>query len=284
MDTFQLHFFKEKTRDINIEAIIAFFEVIEGFTIEIDGDIVVFDYTHPRLGYKAYFICMPKSQVKDIHRLNPRFLNINIHLEVPIISPDYFIEHLLEITKKFVDRFNYLVYNYSFEDVLPFRQELIMKVFNVLKSNYLELNPKYLNEYTVIGKDKLSSILRYLDDQLSLQRYYQDSNTYLPHYHLRINNNGRLRVCFEWKYDTLTVIPPYIDYIFLNRNNVITIIKYDEFLIQANKFLDDVPGFLKDTKVVSKKNLKKVNKILKKNNFTKVLEVLSKTNHFSLID
>lgn len=284
MSNFRLHFFKERTRDLNVEAIVAFFEVIEGFDVEIDEESIRFNYTHPRLDYKARFLIMPKSQVRDIYRLSANFLDVNFQLEIPILSPDYFVEHLLSITKRLVERFDLYVYNESFEDVLPYRQELVMKVFNIVKNNYLELNPKFLTTYHLTTKDRLNSILRYMDDHLELQKYYQDSNTYLPYYYLLVNNEGRLRVSIEWQYDTLTVIPPFVEFIFLNRGNEVNIIRYDEFLEQADKFLEDVPGFIKGTKVVSKKNLKKINKILKKNKFSKVLEVFTKIDHSNILD
>ncbi|VEU80823.1 hypothetical protein [Haploplasma axanthum] len=284
MEKFQVHFFREKTRDLDVEALLAFFEVIEGMEIEMDERSVRINYKHPRLGYKACFLIMPKSQVKDIYRLNPRYLDLNFQLELPLTVPDYFADHVFHIVKRLVEKFDYFVYQDYFEDVLPFRLDLVMKIFNMVKERYLELHPKFLQENYLISKDKLNSVLRYMDDNFSLQKYYQEASTYVPFYLFLANADNRLRIGFEWKYDTLTVIPPYVDFIFLNRGNDVSIIKYQEFYEQASKFLDDVPGFLKDSKVVSKKNLKKVNKILKKNKFTKVIEVLTKVDHFQLID
>ncbi|MDY0278584.1 MAG: hypothetical protein RBQ97_10935 [Acholeplasma sp.] len=284
MEKFQLHFFREKSRKLDVEAVIAFFEVIEGMEVEMDERSVRFNFKHPRLGYEAKFLIMPKSQVKDIYRLNPSFLDLNFQLELPLLSPDYFANFMFEIVKKMVTKFDYFVYHDSFEDVLPYRYELVMKVFMLMKEKYLELNPKYLYDHYLVQKDKLNSMLRYIDDNLELQKFYQEANTYAPFYYFLVNNDHKLRVAFEWKYDTLTVIPPHIDFIFLNRGNEVSIIDYHEFLLQADKYLDDVPGFLKNTKVVAKKNLKKVNKIFKKNKFKKVIEILTKIDHYALID
>ncbi len=51
MEYFKVHFFKEKVRTINVEELIAYFENLEDFTIEMDEDSVRFNYKHPRLGY-----------------------------------------------------------------------------------------------------------------------------------------------------------------------------------------------------------------------------------------
>lgn len=284
MEKFQLHFFKEKSRDLDIAATIAFFEVIEGAEIETDERSVRINYKHPRLGFEARFLIMPKSQVKDIYRLSPRYLDLNFQLEIPLLSPDYFVEQMLSIVKRLIQKFDLFVYHELFEDVLPFKTDLVMKIFNLVKGRYLELNPKFLQTYSLVSKNKLNAVLRYIDENFELQKHYKEANTYVPYYYFLVNSDDHLRIAFEWKFDTLTVIPPFIDFIFLNRGNDVNIIKYEEFLEQTDKFLDDVPGFLKDTKVVPLKNLKKINKILKKNKFSKVLEALEKTDHYHLID
>lgn len=284
MEYFRLHFFKENNRKIDLKATISFFEAIEGFKIESDDKSFSFVYQDPRLQYEARFLIMPKSQVKDIYRLNPKFLDVNFQLELPLLIPNYFAEKMIDIVKKLTERFDYYVYHETFENVLNFRKDLILKVFSLLKERYIELNPKLLNEYVLVETTKLSHILRYLEDNLELQKFYQQSGTYVPHYHFLINKDNQLKLAFEWKYDTLTVLPPNLDYIFLNRGNGIAIIKFEEFYELAKKYLSDVPGFIKNTKVVEPKCLKKINKILKGKKFSDVLEVFSNIEHTKLLD
>ena len=76
MEKFRLHFFKEQTRQIDLKATIAFFESIDGFTIESDDKGLRFIYVDPMLKYEARFLIMQKSQVRDIYRLNPKYLDI----------------------------------------------------------------------------------------------------------------------------------------------------------------------------------------------------------------
>lgn len=87
MAEFHVHFFKEKSRKIDLEVLIAFFEEIKGFIVEMDNESVRFLYTHPRLGQKARFVITPKSQVPDIYRLSPKFLDLNFHLEMNLLTP-----------------------------------------------------------------------------------------------------------------------------------------------------------------------------------------------------
>lgn len=284
MEKFRLHFFKEQTRKIDIKATFSFFESIEGFKTETDDKSVRFIYKDPRLQYEARFLIMPKSQVKDIYRLNPKFLDINFQLELPLLSPNYFVEKMIDIVKKLTERFDYYIYHETFENVLNFRRDLVLKVFMLLKERHIELNPRLLEQYVLVETNKLSSVLRYIEDNLQLQKFYQQSNTYVPHYHFLINNEQQLKLAFEWRYDTLTVLPPNLDYIFLNRGSDISIIKYNEFFEHAKKYLEDVPGFIKNTKVVQPNNLKKINKILKRKKFSEVLDVFSNIDHAKLLD
>lgn len=284
MEYFKVHFFKEKIRTVNVEELIAFFEVIEGFTIEMDEESVRFNYKHPRLGYEARFLIMPKSQITDIHRLNPRFLAINVNLEFPLLSPDYFARHMFLLAKQLADKFNYFVYQSYFEDVLPFKLELLMKIFNLVKDKYLELNPKYQTEYHLISNEKLGSILRYTDDNFELQKFYRDLKTYVPNYYILLNNQDEVKLAIEWQDDSLTVIPPHLDYIFFNRGNDVNIIKYNEAKEQISKYLDDVPGFLRNTLVVPKKNKKRVLKVMRKHKFTKINDRFTKIDIKTLLD
>lgn len=284
LEKFRLHFFKEQTRKIDIKATFSFFESIEGFKTETDDKSVRFIYKDPRLQYEARFLIMPKSQVKDIYRLNPKFLDINFQLELPLLSPNYFVEKMIDIVKKLTERFDYYIYHETFENVLNFRRDLVLKVFMLLKERHIELNPRLLEQYVLVETNKLSSVLRYIEDNLQLQKFYQQSNTYVPHYHFLINNEQQLKLAFEWRYDTLTVLPPNLDYIFLNRGSDISIIKYNEFFEHAKKYLEDVPGFIKNTKVVQPNNLKKINKILKRKKFSEVLDVFSNIDHAKLLD
>lgn len=284
MEKFRLHFFKEQTRQIDLKATIAFFESIDGFTIESDDKGLRFIYVDPMLKYEARFLIMQKSQVRDIYRLNPKYLDINFQFEIDILTPNYFFDKMIEIVKQLTERFSYFVYHETFENVLNYRKDLIVKVFTLLKGRYIQLNPRLLEEYTLVKTTTLDNILRYMEDNLELHKFYEQSDTYVPHYHFLINKENELKLAFEWKENTLTVLPPNLDYIFLNKGNDMVMIKYDEFISYAIKFLDEVPGFIKNTYVIKPKSLKKINKILRKKKFSKVLDLFSNTKHTSLID
>ena len=284
MALFNIHFFKEKTRKIDLEELISFFEKIEGIHVEMDERSVRFKYTHPRLQYDALFIITPKSQVPDIYRLNPRFLDLNFHLEMNILTPEYVAKQLFDIVKRVCDTYGFAIYNEMFEDVLLYKIDVVLKVYQMLKEAYIKKNPMLLSEHHQLPKDEVSSILRYLDDLNELQNYYKDLETYVPKYHFLTTEQKKLVLGIEWKEHTLTVFPPYLDYVFYRVGNEIRVIDYQELHPIIDKFLLDVPGFIKGTKVMHKKQAKKIYHIMKKQKFTKITHTFSKESVKRILD
>lgn len=267
MTSFNIHFFKEKSRQIDIDTLIAFFEDIPGFRIEMDNQSVRFLYQHPRLGHTSRFLITPKSTVPDIYRLNPRFLDLNFRLEMPLLTPNYVANHLFEIVKKVCQRFDFHIYNEMFEDVLPFKSEVLLKVFEMLKGAYVEKNPVIMSNYFLMETEKLKRLYRYLDDYSELQKYYEELETYVPRYHFLQIENKQLVIGVEWQEQTLTVLPPDTDYIFYRIQDEIRPLSTDAVRDAIDAYLLDVPGFIKGTKVVPKKQLKRVHRILKRRKF-----------------
>ncbi|MCF7932114.1 MAG: hypothetical protein K9K93_02990 [Acholeplasmataceae bacterium] len=283
MAQFNVHFFKEKNKDIDFDQIRMFFDRIEGFSESFDDVAARFEYTHPRLGYQSAFVVTPKTQVPDIYRLSPKFLDVNFHLEMPVLTPDYVAKQVFEIVRSIAETFSLHIYNQMFEDVLPYRQNVLMKVFQMVKEAYIGKNPILLKDYHVLPKDKLAHILRYLDDQLELQKYYKDLETYVPRYHF-LNHDQTLMIGIEWKDQTLTLFPPQIDVIFYRINDEIRVIPYEPARKLMEKHLEDVPGFIKGTKVVPRKNARKVFKIMRKSAFDIIGQTYTKETVMRLLD
>ncbi len=284
MAQFNIHFFKERNRNIDLEVLIQFFEGIEGFKVEMDNQSVRFLYTHPRLGHQAKFVITPKSQVPDIYRLSPKFLDLNFHLEMPLLMPNYVANQLFDLVKKICQRFDMHIYNEMFEDVLAFKLEVVQKVFQMLKEAYVDRNPVIMSNYFSIKPDKLNAIYRYVDDFYELQKYYQELDTYVPLYHFLRTEKNKLIVGMEFKEHALTVFPPHLDYVFYRVNQEIKVYGATELIEVLDKYLQDVPGFIKGTKVIPKKLVKKAHKAIKKHTFEKVSHTFEKVDFKYLID
>ncbi|VEU82382.1 hypothetical protein [Acholeplasma hippikon] len=285
MSQFYLHFFKEKSRTIDMEQVIEHFESEEGFEVEMDDKAVRFLYSHPRLGYVCAFYITRKSQVPNIQRVSPKYLEVNFHLELPILSPNYFVKHVIQLVKKVCDKFDLFVLSEMFNDVLEFNADRIFRVYQMVKKAYLEKYPEEQDKYYFFREEKLNSVLRYMDEMVSLQAYYDDLDTIVPKYHFIKDEEDNPYLAVEWKENSLTVFPPYVDYLLYRQaDDMVKVIDYNEFLKKTEKLLLDVPGFLQGTKVVSKKANKKLNKIARKGKFTPVAKSFSRYHLHQVLD
>jgi len=285
LSQFYLHFFKEKSRTIDVEALINFFEKQAGFEVEIDQKSVRFIYTHPSLGYSAIFYLLPKSVVPNIQRVSPQYLDINFHLEVPILSPSYFMKAMIQIVKHLCDDFKLFVLSEMFNDALEFNENSIFKVFLMVKKAWIEKYPDQKEKYYFIREDKMNAILRYTDELEALQEYYEDLNTVVPKYYFIKDEQQNPYTAIEWEELTITVFPPYLDYIlFHQKDGILKVIDYKEFLAKHERILLDVPGFLPGTKVMTKKTLKKLSKSARKDKFNPVSKQFSKYHLHQLMD
>ena len=72
MSLFNIHFFKEKSRKIDLEQLIAFFESIEGFHIEMDEKSVRLYYTHQDCNMNRFLSLRQnhKSLIFTVYHLN----------------------------------------------------------------------------------------------------------------------------------------------------------------------------------------------------------------------
>lgn len=277
MSHFYIHFFKEKSRQLDMVEVIEYFERIEGIEVEMDEKSVRFIYTHPRLGYSCTFFITPRSQVPNIQRLSPQYLEVNFHLKLPIFSPNYFVKQVIQMIKKVCDHFNFFILSEMFEDVLSFNAERIFKVFEMVKRAYIEKYPDEASKYIFLKEDKISGILRYIDEKPALQAYYDDLDTLLPRYYFIKDEQDIPYIATEWKEQETIVFPPYLDYVLFHQTDgVIKVISYEELILKFNKQLLDVPGFLQDTKVIPKKYSKTINKKTKKGKWTPVSKSFTK--------
>lgn len=283
MGKFNLYFFKERSRAIDIDALIGFFDQYESITVEMDERSVRFKYLHPKLGYQAVFYITPKSQVPNIYALNPKYLEINFHFEIPILTPNYVVKQMIEIAKEVSERFNLFVYSEFFSDVLPFKSDTIFRAYSLVKNAYIEKYPHEAERFIYVSTEKLSAILRYLDEMIQLHNYYKDLNTYVPKY-LLFKDGRKPIFSVEWKEGELTVFPPYLDYVIYRVAGKLKMVAYEDFLNQNQKYLMDVPGFLKGTSVLTKKFSKKVHGSMKKVKFNTIEQQFMHLNLHELMD
>lgn len=291
MDKYVLHFFKEKTRKFDLEQMLSFFDAIpeikEDESNSVESNEFKLVYNNAVLSSETYFIISNKTAVKDLHRLNPKFLDVNFRVEIPITTSAFAAGFIFEIVKKISEEFDFYIYNELFKDIIEFRMATIVKAFELTKENFKEKYNYLLDNIYYCPQQKLNDILKYVYEQYDLQRYYREQEIYVPNYYIVVDEDKNLYFTFHWQEGKLTVFPPHTDYIYYNHNNgaKTTIIPYHELMAKIEKLTTNVPGFIEKTKViVNRKNGKRAQRTVKKAKFTNVEKNFKRINLSQVID
>ncbi len=287
MSIFVLHFFKEKTREFDYEKLLSFFDEIPETKVqdasEESTELRIL-YRHPVLQTKADFVISRKSTVSNIHMLDPQFLDVNFRLEIPLFTPNFSASFIFEIVKELANEFSFAVYNILFENVLQFKMEVIKHVFALTKQQYKEKYGYQLENVYYYPETKLNACLKYINEQYDLHRYYNEQKIYVPNYLLAVDEEGKVFFNIDWQEGKPTVFPPHLDYIYYRSGLNTKIISYDEVIAKIEKFTQNVPGFIENTKVIDTKMVKKVVKVLRKTKFSSFEKTLIRIDINQVID
>lgn len=282
---FSLYFFKEKSRSIDLKSIFSFFEAIPECKIDFEDERVVITYLNDTLKNFGQFIITKKSCVPNIYMLDPKYLDLNFHFEMPIMTAHANALAMFKLSEALCKKFGFAIYNELFENVLPFRPEVVERVFEMVKRAYIDKNYDVASTYFYVSRDVLSDILQYHKELYDLQLYYKDDRIYVPRMLiLKDTEKNKLALGFEWKEHTATVFPPHVDYIFYRYGDDVKIIKMSEAFPEIDKMTDVVPGFIENTRLTQKKMLKKIHRIVKKTKFSKVETAFEKLTLDRIMD
>ena len=264
METFRIHFFKEKSRHVDIDLLLNYFRDEPHVETEMDETSVRFKYEHPTIFLGYQYTITPRSTVPDIYRLSPNYLDVNIHIDLPILMNRYVFQQFLKSMDRFCKAFKLYPYHPLFEDVMPFKYELLSVVYHMVQSKYIQKHHEEMQSYVFLDEKVAYKMFKYEDDILELKSYYQDVSVFVPKYQL-LYDGVQLIKAIEIIDGIQTVIPPEIDTIFIRLKDH-SLIAYDYQKIEKKvaPLLTKVPGTIEGTHVVLKKVSNKFYKIVKK--------------------
>lgn len=270
MSVFKIHFFKEKSRVIDIDELMTYFEKKQ-YIKEMSDRFLKFTYEHPALKTSFYFTLTPKSTVPDIYRLNPKFLDVNFDISLPVLMTKFMLEIALSDMYAFSKHFNLALYHPLFEDVSPYDQDMIVEVFYMFQKAYIKKHPQHLDQFTRMDKDVLYNMSTYTNDIVALKQYFNDANTYVPKYQV-IKCDEEVIVGFMFNQDVLTVIPPFATVCLYRVFDQIVTIDLKHFEPIIDKYFTKVPGTIQGTRVLLKKYSKHMRKFMNKLPYNELCE------------
>ena len=282
---YELFFFKEGNRYLNIEELFNFFDYCPFITVDSTKDEVEAKYVNPSIELEASFHLTKVSKVPDIHRLDPKYLDLDIYLSIDPMMPMYKVSVILDLVSDLCQKFDFFTYNILFENVTSFRKELIMKSYEMLREAYRNKFPMEYTSLNYISKEKANDIFEYLFERKDLEVYCHAENLYFPiPYFIKSQSTGQIYSAVDLVDDKLFVFPPKTDIVFYKSGEKMHVIYCDELLGTIDKYIYDLPGFIHNTKVLDKTGMKRIKKIINKTKFTEVTDNFSNIELESIID
>lgn len=281
---FQIFFFKENTRSIDIESLVNFLLEDENTCTSNEEDQFCVDYHNRLIDLDFSFVFSRVSRVPDIARLDPRYLDLDCYVEFDMLLPLFKVNIISNLIEKVCGRFNFLIYNYLFNDVSPFTRDIIKQAYDRTRRLYKEKFPAEYQGLTFVSKSILDVYYKYLVDAKATSEYYEDKYLFSNTYFGVNSSNNEVCLIADFKLERSFVIPPNVDIILLELNDNRFYYRYKEVEVLLKKFLKDFPGFIGNTKMIDESSLKKIKKILTKMKVQPVLDRIVLIDKESLID
>lgn len=270
---------------MNLDELFSFFDYCPYITVDTSKDEVEAKYVNKAIDLEASFHITRVSKVPDIHRLDPKYLDLDIYLSIDPMMPIYKVGIIIDLISDLCQKFDFFIYNILFENVAPFRKDLIIKSYEKIRELY---KVKYPMEYTSLNyvpKDKVNDVFKYLYERKDLETYCHEENLYFPiPRFIKSLSTGEIYCAVDLEEGENFVFPPRCDLIFYRHDEITKIVYFDELMSVIDKYCHDLPGFIHNTKVLNKTGVKRLKKIMTKANFTQVTEVFTNVELETIID
>ena len=282
---YELFFFKEGNRYLNLDELFSFFNYCPYITVDATNDEVEAKYYNKTIELEATFHITRVSKVPDIHRLDPKYLDLDIYLSIDPMMPIYKVGVIMDLVSDLCHKFDFFVYNILFENVSAFRKDLIMKSYEHIREVYKNKFPMEYASLNYVPVEKTNSILKYLFERKDLESYYHAEGLYFPvPYFIKSTSTGQIFTAVDFEEDKFFVFPPKCDLIFCKKDDRVEYIYFDELMSMVDKYCHDLPGFIHNTKVLDKPGIKKIKKIISKTKFTQINDAYTKIDLETIID
>lgn len=285
MVLFKFYFFKENNRNYDVSDLLAFFSAIPNITIDKQKEDRRILYKNSLLNFSADFVISSKSVVSNLQRLNPKYLDVNIRLEMDILLQEYKLEILTNIVEAMCKRFSFFVYNEVFEDVSPYRRTMLLKAFQMVKEAYKKTYEDEISKYYKLDPINLNGIYSYIEQRENFVKLYATEKI-IPLEYLFYGQKGMRQAFISVKWNGVSpfVMPPNVDIITIYENKTVRMIPYKEFESKVSKYLKPVPSNIFGMSVATPKTIKKIHSILLKTKFSVLTADLLEIDFNKILD
>ena len=212
-------------------------------------------YNDTEFGFKYMYKKTKVSQVENIWRLDPSYLNLNFILCLPILIPAFAAKEILTFAQKLAKLFDLQVYHESYDDVKQFNIADIYSLFSVEQRKYLETNAP-------VGKvfyeaDRLNTICKYQRNLENISANYRYEVSVNPCKPILDRANNEFGISTIWNAGVPTLFAPYFDYVDVkDENGESFLVRRTDFVRTMDKYLNRVEDSFPDMYLIKAKAAK----------------------------
>ncbi|MGL4949376.1 MAG: hypothetical protein ACRC5M_03255 [Anaeroplasmataceae bacterium] len=273
---FKFYFLKEDKRDYDKADLLELLYSNKYITVSENKDGLnkgpeyICEYKNDSLNSSCNLILDTKSVIPNIHKIDPKYLDVKIRLEVDVLSNEYFLDKVLDLIEVMCRRFQFVVFNEIFDQPIPFKRATMLKSFEIIKATYKKENEEEFRNYYKLEKNVLAAVYDYFDNEDHLNSIYANFDTrVLPITFHRVNGSRSCYVCSTWDGESNFILLSNSHIFQYKDNSLIKYIEFKEMFDKIKKYLilvqdTDVLGLYR----LNPKYKKKVKKIIQKTKFS----------------
>ena len=230
---------------LDFNKVLEFFDVLPNFEVFYTANEVEIVYSDKEFQFTYRYLITKVSQVRQIYKLNPQFVNINFLLELPVLVPEYIVKEILTVTQRLCKSFNLEVYNDTFDDVKPFNLMDIIMLFKAQRHHDIEENG--LEGKLLFPTDKLNAICNYQRSIDNLREWFQHEVEVDYCEPIIDKKTGEYGICCTWNIGIATAFPPFFDYVVIkDEDNEEFMVRRKDFITFVDKYLTEIGNYLPD--------------------------------------
>ena len=258
-----IHFLKENNRNMDMNQLLIFFSSYKEISTETKGDECYFHYRDNVLNNSFDFIFSQKSTIMDLHKLNPKYLDVKFRFEIDPFIPTYKVKSIFDIVLKLTKTFDLYIYNYLLKDVYKCTSQALFATYQLFNKAYYRKNKDFLVDFIGVEEQKLNSILRYQYEITDLENFFQEEDIIIPEGKFVLEKNTReCLFMIDVNLNVNSVFPPYLDVLKFSYEEVEYCFDFKAIKPIVQKYLAYIPGAMKETYQILTKNVKKFYKVL----------------------
>jgi len=259
-----IHFFRDSNLEkLDFVKLLEFFDEQPNFKTYYTDDEVQIEYRDDDFKFSYRYLITKKSRVNQIYKLNPKYININFYLELPVLIPSALVKEILTLTQKICKLFDLEIYNDAFTDVQPFNLTDVYVLFEESRRKTIE--EFGFQDKLPFPKDKLDAVCKYQRSVAQLREYYHNEVEVKLCEPILDTVTHEYGISTTWDVGKPMIFPPHLSYVYIKEEqNLPFLVRREDFMSIVGKYLIEIVNFAPDMYILKPKQAKAAKKTVSK--------------------